>query len=61
MEWVSEADFFAAYAPFIRYNDKDWSFTDCVSRAVMSRLNIKSAFAFDVHFRQFGNLKVVPA
>lgn len=32
--------------------DKGWSFTDCVSYAVIERLRIKKAFAFDRHFRQ---------
>src|SRR3989304_2583727 len=33
---------------------KDFSFTDCTSFALMERLKVKSAFAFDVHFRQYG-------
>ena len=40
--------------------DKEWSFTDCVSRAVIERLGITTAVAFDEHFRQFGTVIVVP-
>ena len=43
-----------------QYQDKGWSFTDCVSRVIMQRLDIRTAFAFDDHFRQFGTVTVVP-
>ena len=49
-----------AWDIFRRYDDKGWSFTDCVSRVVMERLGIQRAFAFDDHFRQFGMVIVVP-
>jgi len=49
-----------AWQVFATYRDKGWSFTDCVSRVVIERLGIATAFAFDVHFRQFGTLTVVP-
>lgn len=42
------------------FSDKDWSFTDCTSKVVMDRYKITTAFAFDRHFRQFGNIAVVP-
>ncbi len=45
---------------FFRFGDKDWSFTDCASVVVMQRLNIRLAFSFDDHFRQFGTVTVVP-
>lgn len=45
---------------FERYADKQWSFTDCVSYAVIERLGIKQTFAFDRRFRQFGIVDVVP-
>lgn len=37
-----------------RYTDKNFSYTDATSFAVMERLGIKEAFAFDPHFRQYG-------
>ena len=60
-EWVTPADVEAALDVFRQFHDKQWSFTDCTSRVVMERLAIPTAFAFDEHFRQFGNVTVVPA
>ncbi|MGD9637048.1 MAG: type II toxin-antitoxin system VapC family toxin [Pirellulales bacterium] len=57
---VDESDFAAAWTLFRSFQDKDWSFTDCTSRVVMERLNVQTAFAFDEHFRQFGNVNVLP-
>ena len=37
-----------------RYVDKTFSYTDATSFAVMERLGLKEAFAFDPHFRQYG-------
>ena len=37
-----------------------WSFTDCTSKIVIDDLQIRTAFALDEHFRQFGNVTVVP-
>lgn len=37
-----------------RYSNKDFSFTDTISFAVMDRLSIDAAFAFDHHFKQYG-------
>jgi len=58
--WVRPDDVQHAWETFRRYEDKGWSFTDCVSRVVMQRLGIQQAFAFDEHFRQFGTVTVVP-
>ena len=38
----------------VTHVDKSYSYTDAVSFAVMKRLRIRSALAFDRHFVQFG-------
>lgn len=43
-----------AWQIFQRYRDKDFSFADCTSFAVMRRLRIPHALAFDRHFQQMG-------
>lgn len=50
----------AAYSIFKLYSDKDFSFTDCTSFAVMKSLRIGNAFAFDRHFEQIEWIKRVP-
>jgi predicted nucleic acid-binding protein len=37
-----------------QYSDKTFSYTDATSFAIMERLGVKAAFAFDPHFRQHG-------
>jgi predicted nucleic acid-binding protein len=51
---VSKKDEEEAWRLFQRYADKDFSFTDCTSFAVMRRLHISHALAFDRHFQQMG-------
>jgi predicted nucleic acid-binding protein len=43
-----------ARAIFFRYRDKDFSFTDCTSFAVMRELRLRQALTTDIHFRQAG-------
>ncbi|MGH2862592.1 MAG: type II toxin-antitoxin system VapC family toxin [Solirubrobacteraceae bacterium] len=50
----------AAWAILECHSDKDWSYVDAVSFALMEREGIKTAFAFDQHFTQRG-LAVIPA
>ncbi len=57
---LDESDIALAWETFRRYDDKDWSFTDCASKVVIERRNVREAFAFDRHFRQFGSVQVVP-
>ena len=60
LEWVSQEDVIQAWLIFQRHREQAWSFRDCVSLAVMNRLGIKAAFAFDEHFRQFAGVSVLP-
>ncbi len=46
-----------AWAIFKRFADKDFSFTDCTSFALMRRLGLREALAFDGHFAQAGFLE----
>lgn len=43
-----------AWKIFEQYDDKDFSFTDCTSFAIMENENIQNAFTFDRHFTQYG-------
>jgi predicted nucleic acid-binding protein len=60
IERVTDADFMNAWHIYTSHQDKQWSFTDCTSLALMRRLEIRTAFSFDGHFRQFGDVVVVP-
>ena len=54
VEWIGPDRFNAAAAVFRKHSDKEWSFTDCVSIAVMRELRIREAFTADPHFKQAG-------
>lgn len=60
LEWVLQRDVKAAWDVFRRFQDKEWSFTDCVSSVIFVRLVMDRAFAFDEHFHQFGTVDVEP-
>jgi hypothetical protein len=47
-----------AWQIFKKYKDKEFSFTDCTSFAIMKALSIDTAFTFDQHFSQFGFVKL---
>jgi predicted nucleic acid-binding protein len=57
---ITDDDFANAVRIYEEFEDKEWSFTDCTSYAVMQRLNITQAFAFDSDFHQFGTVTVNP-
>ncbi len=57
---VSDEDFNHATEVYQHFADKEWSFTDCTSYVLVQRLQIKVAFSFDHHFRQFGIVDVAP-
>jgi predicted nucleic acid-binding protein len=60
LEHVAQGDLVEAWDVFRQFQDKEWSFTDCTSKVVISRLKITEAFAFDHHFEQFGTVIRVP-
>ncbi|MBU2529933.1 MAG: type II toxin-antitoxin system VapC family toxin [Elusimicrobia bacterium] len=43
-----------AFELFEKYSDKELSFTDCTSFALMKKLNIKKVFTFDDDFKKVG-------
>lgn len=47
---IEPVDLEAAWRIVQAFADQDFSFTDCTSFAVMERLGIDEAFAFDIHF-----------
>ena len=42
-----------------RYVDKDWSFCDAISFAVLEQRGVPAAFTFDRHFRQYGRFEIL--
>lgn len=53
-EYVSAERADKARSLFFRYRDKDFSFTDCTSFAVMRELKLREALTTDRHFIQAG-------
>ena len=54
VERVGEEDESKAVTIVRRFVDKTFSYTDATSFAVMERLGLRTAFAFDPHFPQYG-------
>lgn len=54
IERVTEQDEKRAREILIAYEDKSFSYTDATTFAVMERLKLSVALAFDHHFTQFG-------
>lgn len=61
LEWIDPARFHAGADWFRKHEDKAWSFTDCVSFAVMRELRVRDAFTTDRHFRQAGFVPLLKA
>jgi predicted nucleic acid-binding protein len=55
---LSAEDEETAWALFLKYSDQNFSFTDCTSFALMRRLGIKEAAAFDSHFDTAGFIRL---
>ena len=60
LHYLTPDDIEKSWEVFRSYADKRWSFTDCTSKFIMESLGVTKAFSFDQHFRQFGNIEVVP-
>jgi predicted nucleic acid-binding protein len=59
LERIQEHIWEKAWRIFQRHKDKIWSFTDCISFALMDHLRISYAFAFDSDFKRYGK-QIVP-
>jgi predicted nucleic acid-binding protein len=51
---VSAVDEQIAVEIISHHADKEYSYTDATSFAIMERLGIRRAFSFDRHFEQYG-------
>jgi predicted nucleic acid-binding protein len=58
---VRAADETRAQQIIFQYTDKDFSFADAISFAVMERLDIGLVFTFDQHFAQYGFTVLTPS
>jgi predicted nucleic acid-binding protein len=52
--WITQDYEKEAWKLFCGRNDKEYSFTDCITFIVMRQRNIKKCLAFDEHFKQEG-------
>lgn len=52
--WMDPELFNAASAFFLKHNDQEYSFTDCVSFLVMRAQRVQSALTKDTHFQAAG-------
>ena len=48
------------WAAFQRYDDKEWSYTDCAMLVLSQHLKVSTVFAFDDHIRQMAGIVRVP-
>ena len=60
VKYLTKEIFREAWHIFKSFSDKEFSFTDCTSFALMESLQIKTAFTFDDHFNQYGKFGVKP-
>ena len=58
--FVTAGDIQEAWRIFRTHRDKQWSFTDCTSYALMRRHGITRAFSFDQHFSQMAGIRRAP-
>lgn len=55
---VSRDDEQKALRIIFAYHDKDFSYCDAASFALIERLHIRRAMSFDRHFRQYGKIEL---
>jgi predicted nucleic acid-binding protein len=48
------------WSVFQRFDDKEWSYTDCALLVLCRRLDVSGVFSFDRHIAQMPGLKRVP-
>jgi uncharacterized protein len=60
VERVSEEDENRAVQIIMAYEDKTYSYTDATTFAVMERIGLGTALAFDHHFAQYGFITYSP-
>lgn len=56
---IKDEDEERAWEVFLKYKDKDFSYTDCTSFSFMQRMQTETAFSFDAHFKAM-RLRMVP-
>jgi predicted nucleic acid-binding protein len=57
---LTASDLQRAFITFSTYRDKQWSFVDCASLALMQRLGIRECLTLDQHFREMTGVTVNP-
>jgi len=60
LERVSEEDEEHAWRIINDFGDKDFSYVDATTFAVMGRLGLTRAFSFDAHFDQYPPIQRIP-
>ncbi len=60
VHWIDSDGFQRAARLFTQHDDKQWSFTDCVSFVLMHELRLTDSFTTDHHFSQAGFNVLLP-
>ena len=60
IEFIKQDQTHRAWILFQQRAAAGWSFTDCTSKIIIDDFGITTVVALDDHFRQFGNVVVVP-
>jgi len=60
IERISEEDELCAWKIIAGFADKEFSYVDATSFALMKRLGLTRAFSFDDHFSQYPSIRKLP-